>query len=136
LAKKSLLNLTPGHFFSSEHHCEPIGGSGDDDAKKNRLRLKTSNRKQWKWWSISFTLTNFRKNPNVIWCQFHQHFKGRSQQHKKTVKSSVSFCAFGIFMLLVKRWWNRSLKSISSTLNVQICHTNVTFWQLFLVICM
>ncbi len=50
--------------------------------------------------------------------QFHQHvyaqllYPSRSQKLKKIVKSSVSFCAFGILVhkkLLKKCWWNRPL---------------------------
>jgi len=37
----------------------------------------------------------------LFWCQFHQHFKCsflacRSQKRKKTLMTSLSFCAFGI----------------------------------------
>jgi hypothetical protein len=48
------------------------------------------------------------------WCQFHQHSTysfcaHRSQKRKNTVKSSVSFYAFGIYNLYVERWWNWAL---------------------------
>jgi len=46
--------------------------------------------------------------------RFHKHFTNSynvpwSQKPKKTFRSSVSFCAIGIFLrkkLLVKHWWN------------------------------
>jgi len=47
----------------------------------------------------------------------YSFYPRRSQKRKKTIKSSVSFCVFGICerkKLLVKSWWNRSQMTFTS----------------------
>jgi len=66
------------------------------------------------------------------WGRFHQHFTSsfyerRPQKSKKTLLNWLSFFAFGICMLHVKRWWNllmvfRRVKKRDSFLIVTLNH--------------
>jgi len=111
------------HQLTSSHQSMPFDGKR---VSLTRKQTKSKKKTFWLYWLwVVFT--------NIL---MRSIYSQRSQNGKKTVKSSVSFFIFWdlrVKKLLIKCWYNQPLVSISSTLNSRILRSNVISAAFFLV---